>query len=123
MSRAAQRGDRGFKIRQDALRAIIQKTQFAIAVNSVKPELNGLDMKVEHGILTAVSCDGNRLSIVSDSQPVESIGTSELNFDVIIPGKSISELMRFISDTDKEISVYVARKHIIFMIEKFMSLL
>jgi DNA polymerase-3 subunit beta len=112
-------GDKAFKIKQSTLKDILTKTQFAIAVNSVRPELNGLDMKVEHGILTAVSCDGNRLSIVSDSQPVESIGTSELNFDVIIPGKSISELMRFISDTDKEISVYVARKHIIFMIEKF----
>lgn len=112
-------GDRAFKIKQSKLKDILVKTQFAIAVNSVRPELNGLDLKVEHGILTAVSCDGNRLSIVSDRQPVESIGTSELNFDVIIPGKSISELMRFISDTDKEVSVYVARKHIIFMIEKF----
>ena len=112
-------GDKAFKIKQSTLKDILTKTQFAIAVNSVRPELNGLDMKVEHGILTAVSCDGNRLSIVSDSQPVESIGTSELNFDVINPRKSISELMRFISDTDKEISVYVARKHIIFMIEKF----
>lgn len=112
-------GDRAFKIKQSKLKDILVKTQFAIAVNSVRPELNGLDLKVEHGILTAVSCDGNRLSIVSDRQPVESIGTSELSFDVIIPGKSISELMRFISDTDKEVSVYVARKHIIFMIEKF----
>lgn len=113
------RGDRGFKIKQSTLRSILQKTQFAIAVNSVKPELNGLDMKVENGILTAVSCDGSRLSIVSESEPVESVGTSELVFDVIIPGKSISELMRFISDSDKDMTVYVARKHIIFFIDRF----
>ena len=113
------RGDRGFKIKQSVLRSILQKTQFAIAVNSVKPELNGLDMKVENGILTAVSCDGSRLSIVSESEPVESVGTSELVFDVIIPGKSISELMRFISDSDKDMTIYVARKHIIFFIDRF----
>lgn len=113
------KGDRGFKIKQSTLRSILQKTQFAIAVNSVKPELNGLDMKVENGILTAVSCDGSRLSIVSESEPVESVGTSELVFDVIIPGKSISELMRFISDSDKDMTIYVARKHIIFFIDRF----
>ncbi len=113
------RGDRGFKIRQDALRAIIQKTQFAIAVNSVKPELNGLDLKVEDGVLSAVSCDGSRLSVVTETEPMESVGTSELAFDVIIPGKSISELMRFISDSDKEMEIYVARKHIIFFIGRF----
>ncbi len=113
------RGDRGFKIRQDALRAILQKTQFAIAVNSVKPELNGLDLKVEDGVLSAVSCDGSRLSVVTETDPMESVGTSELAFDVIIPGKSISELMRFISDSDKEMEIYVARKHIIFFIGRF----
>ncbi len=113
------RGDRGFKIRQDALRAIIQKTQFAIAVNSVKPELNGLDLKVEDGVLSAVSCDGSRLSVVTETDPMESVGTSELAFDVIIPGKSVSELMRFISDSDKEMEIYVARKHIIFFVGRF----
>lgn len=113
------RGDRGFKIRQDALRAIIQKTQFAIAVNSVKPELNGLDLKVEDGVLSAVSCDGSRLSVVTETEPMENVGTSELAFDVIIPGKSVSELMRFISDSDKEMEIYVARKHIIFFVGRF----
>lgn len=113
------KGDRGFKIRQCDLRATLQKTQFAIAVNSVKPELNGLDLKCSNGILTAVSCDGSRLSIVTEKEPMESVGTSELEFDVIVPGKSVSELMRFISDTENEMTVYVARKHIIFFIGRF----
>lgn len=113
------RGDRGFKIRQDALRSILQKTQFAIAVNSVKPELNGLNVKVKDGVLTAVSCDGSRLAIVNEKEPLENVGSSELEFDVIVPGKAIAELMRFVSDTDKEMTIYVARKHIIFFVGRF----
>lgn len=113
------RGDRGFKIRQDALRAILQKTQFAIAVNSVKPELNGLNVKVKNGVLTAVSCDGSRLAIVNEKEPLENVGSSELEFDVIIPGKSIAELMRFVGDTEKDMTIYVARKHIIFFVGRF----
>lgn len=113
------RGDRAFTISQGKLRDIFQKTQFAIAQNNVRPELNGLDIKVENGILKAVSCDGSRLAIVTLKEELNSIGTSELNFDVIIPGKSVSELLRFVNDTDKEMKIYVARKHIIFFIDDF----
>ena len=54
------RGDRGFTIKEGSLRAILQKTQFAIAVNNARPELNGLNLKVKDGLFTAVSCDGSR---------------------------------------------------------------
>lgn len=113
------RSDRGFKIKQEALRTVLQKTQFAIAVNSVKPELNGLNLKAKDGVLTAVSCDGSRLAIVKEKDPLENVGIGDLEFDVIIPGKAISELMRFVADTDKEMTIYVARKHIIFLIGRF----
>ena len=113
------RGDRAFKIKQNKLREMLQKTQFAIAQNNVRPELNGLDFKTENGKIKAVSCDGSRLSVVIEDAVIESIGTSELDFDVIIPGKSISELMRFVSDSENEMKIYVARKHIIFFIDDF----
>jgi len=113
------RGDRGFTMKQSALRAILQKTQFAIAVNSVRPELNGLNLKVKNGVLTAVSCDGSRLSLVSEKSDIQNVGTSELDFDIIIPGKAIAELMRFVNDSDEEIKINVARKHIIFFIGSF----
>lgn len=113
------RGDRGFTIKQSALRAILQKTQFAIAINSVRPELNGLNLKVKNGILTAVACDGSRLSLVSEKSDIVSVGSSELDFDIIVPGRAINELMRFVSDSDEEMKINVARKHIIFFIGNF----
>jgi len=113
------RGDRGFTIKQSALRTILQKTQFAIAVNSVRPELNGLNLKVKNGVLTAVACDGSRLSLVSEKSDIVSVGTSELDFDIIVPGRAINELMRFVADSDEEMKINVARKHIIFFIGNF----
>ena len=113
------RGDRGFTIKQSALRAILQKTQFAIAVNSVRPELNGLNLKVKNGVLTAVACDGSRLSLVTEKSDIANVGTSELDFDIIIPGRAINELMRFVADSDEEMKINVARKHIIFFIGNF----
>ncbi len=113
------RGDRGFAIRQSALRNILQKTQFAIAVNSVRPELNGLNLKVQNGVLTAVACDGSRLALISKQENLQNVGIAELSFDLIIPGKAIAELLRFVNDSDEEMKIHVARKHIIFFIGNF----
>ena len=57
------RGDRGFTIKHCDLKNLIAKTQFAIAVNNPRPELNGLDLDVKGNRITAVSCDGNRLAV------------------------------------------------------------
>ena len=113
------RGDRGFTIKEGSLRAILQKTQFAIAVNNARPELNGLNLKVKDGLFTAVSCDGSRLALYNEKADIKDIGTTALAFDIIIPGKAIAELMRFISDSNTEMKINVARKHIIFFVGRY----
>lgn len=113
------RGDRGFLAKQKDFRRLLTKTQFAIAVNAQRPEINGLNLKVKDGTLTAVSCDGNRLAVFSEKRELESIGTSELAFDIILPGKTVNELLRFVSDTENEMKMYVARKHVVFFIGSF----
>ncbi len=114
------RGDRGFTIKHSELKDLIQKTQFAIAVNNPRPELNGLDIDVKGNKITAVSCDGNRLSVFSKVCEIENVGkTDVLDFNIIIPGKTVTELVRFINDSDKTLKINVARKHIMFFIDKF----
>ena len=114
------RGDRGFTIKHCDIKNIIQRTQFAIAVNNPRPELNGLDLDVKGNKITAVTCDGNRLAVFSHVCDIENVGiTSELNFNIIIPGKTVSELVRFINDSEETLKINVARKHIMFFIGKF----
>ena len=113
------RGDRGFSIGQGVLRSILQKTQFAIAVDNVRPELNGLNLKGKGQTLTAVSCDGSRLALYEETLEIKNLGSSELAFDIILPGKTIGELMRFLSDSEDEVKVFVARKHAVFFIGSF----
>ncbi|MBQ7124873.1 MAG: DNA polymerase III subunit beta [Clostridia bacterium] len=114
------RGDRGFTIKHGDFKNIIQRTQFAIAVNNPRPELNGLDLDVKGNKITAVTCDGNRLAVFSHVCDIENVGvTTELNFNIIIPGKTISELIRFINDGEDTLKINVARKHIMFFIGKY----
>ncbi len=113
------RGDRGLEMKQSELKTLIRKTQFAISVNHIRPELRGINLAVKGNEITAVSCDGNRISLYTKICDIENVGTSELDFKVIIHGNTIAELNRFISDTEDKIKINIARKHAIFFIGKF----
>ena len=104
---------------QHLLRSILQKTQFAVAVDNARPYFNGLNLKVKDNTLTAVSCDGSRMAVYTEAVELKNVGSAELVFDIILPGKSIGELLRFLNDTEDEATIYVARKHAIFFIGDF----
>ena len=112
-------GDRAFRISQKSLRNMFSKTLFAIAENSEKPELNGLFFKVNPDEIVAVSCDRNRIAIYSEKNQLSAQNGETLDFSVIIPGKSVIEILRFLNETDKEIKVIIGVKHVIFIFDNF----
>ena len=56
-------GDIGFHIQKGVLKNMITKTQFAVAQNDMRPELNGAFFKIEGSKITVVSCDGSKMAI------------------------------------------------------------
>ncbi len=113
------RTDRGCAIKQKDLREMIQKTQFAIAVNNPRPELNGLNLAVKDDTVTAVACDGGRLSVCKQKCEIVNTGNVPVDFNIILPGKIVAELLRFISDSDDTIRLLVSRKHIMFFVDRY----
>ncbi len=111
--------DRLFAIRHCDLRDLIKKTEFAVADNHIRPELNGLYLIVKDRNITAVGCDGNRLSVYSKVCDIENIGSAPADFAIILPGKTVTELGRFIEDSEQTLKLRVARKHIMFYIGRF----
>lgn len=111
--------EKSFAISQKTLKKIIGKTSFAIAVNHSRPELNGLFISIKNGEMNVVSCDGNRLAVYTDINAPKATGSEELDFSVIIPGRTVSELMHFINDTDRLVRINVARKHLMFFIGEY----
>lgn len=112
-------GEKGFTIGQSELREMINKVMFAVAVGNPKPMLNGVYFKIEGSKITAVSCDGQRLALRERICEIDNFSdTGELEMDFILPGKSLTELCKLISDsTDKKVRIILGRKHVIFMIE------
>ena len=112
-------GERGFVISRGVLKNMITKTQFAVAQNDMRPELNGLFFKIEGNKITVVTCDGNKMAIKEQITDIENKNddSSELDMSFIIPGKTTAELLKLISDSDDTISIRLTRKYVIFIID------
>jgi len=84
------------QLAQGKLKDLLERTAFCMAIQDVRYYLNGLLLEMKQGQLRTVSTDGHRLAL------------SELEFSelaaedrqVIIPRKSVSELMRLLDDSE-----------------------
>lgn len=114
------RSEHGFVISRGILKNMITKTQFAVAQNDMRPELNGAFFRIDGNKLTVVSCDGSKMAIKEQITDIENKNDdqSELDMKFIIPAKTLIELMKLLSDNDETVSIRLTRKYVIFMIDK-----
>lgn len=114
------KGDWGFEIERGVLKNMITKTQFAVAQNDMRPELNGAFFKIEGKKITVVTCDGSKLAIKEQITEIQNKNDdgSELDMKFIIPGKTLTELIKLLSDNDEPLSIRLTRKYAIFIIDK-----
>ncbi|MDD4772100.1 MAG: DNA polymerase III subunit beta [Eubacteriales bacterium] len=105
----------GISIKQGELRSLIVMTLFAVAQNDQRPALNGAFFQIENNTITAVSCDSNRLAVKRKRCEIER-GDQDTIQKFIIPGKTLSELIKLIGDGDEIITLRPARKHVIIKI-------
>ncbi|TLS35126.1 DNA polymerase III subunit beta [Pseudalkalibacillus caeni] len=105
-------GTEGFSIQADLLKSIIRQTVFAVSTSETRPVLTGVNWQLEEGRLTCTATDSHRLAMRNVT--IES-KDGDLNFsNIVIPGKSLSELAKIIDDTDDLIEIIVAENQILF---------
>ncbi len=109
-------GERGFTVSSDILKGMLGQVYFAIAVTDQRPMLCGALFNVTDGKLKIVSCDGNRLAIRETACELGNRNRDEssLNLSFIVPGKTLSQLTRLMNEKEEELTVILARKHVIF---------
>lgn len=101
-------------IKGENLIDMTEGTSFAVAsVEGTRPVLMGINISAENGILKFVAIDGYRLAI--RKMKVENI--SDFNF--IINGLMLNEVIRLISDRNEEIPVSIGSKMISFNIDGY----
>ncbi len=125
---AAQRGDEfpstpdldmenGFTIAQKDLFGMISQTLFAVSQVNQRPIFTGALFDIQGNKITVVGCDGYRLAVKEVICNIQG-DTENIRERVIVPGRTLSELVRIIGDNDDNITIKISKKHIVFEIEK-----
>jgi len=105
------KGDKSFKISRRILKNMITATLFAVAVNNARPSLNGALFEIKNGGFNIVAVDGNRLALRRSFDGV--VSDDEIDLSFIVPGRSLSELLKLIGDEEEAAEIELTRKHVI----------
>ena len=96
----------------DILKEVIRQTVIAVSRQESRPILAGVHMMLKDGVLTAVATDSHRLA--QRKVVLENIDNG-IDFDVIIPGKSMEELSGMISDVHEDVQMQVTENQVLFI--------
>ena len=94
-------------MQQNVLKSMIRQTLFAVAQTDTRPVHTGVKFELENGTLRLIAVDGSRLAM--RSEPIKS--NELLNF--VVPGKTLSEVLKLLDDSEETLYVTVGRRHII----------
>ena len=103
-------GEKSVSLPSSTLKGMIRQTLFAVAENDAKPVHTGTLFEIGDGKIRLVSVDGYRLAI--REEPIQ--GAEKNSF--VIPGKTLSEAMKLLSDSDDEVELQIGMRHILFRI-------
>ena len=101
-------------IQQKQLKELVRRTIFAVGTNESKMILTGCLLEASGKSVNMVAVDGFRLAykkIVCENEVINGyLGDASL----VIPSKSLNELIKIIDDKDDEIKIYCSEKNVRF---------
>ncbi|MFA1819628.1 DNA polymerase III subunit beta [Virgibacillus oceani] len=99
-----------FEVSTSTLKALIKQTVFAIATMESRPILTGVQIKLLDNKLTFSATDSHRLAMQEISVPDSQTEITSL----VIPGKSLNELNKILTDSDEQVEISVTNNQILF---------
>lgn len=91
------------------LNKVINETVFAVSQHESRPILTGVHFILENQKLLAVATDSHRLS-----QRVIPLESNTVDFNIVIPGKSLTELSRSFTDEEETIQFSIMDNQVLF---------
>lgn len=98
------------KLAQKNLKALLERVQYAMAQQDVRYYLNGTLLSVNGNQLTLVATDGHRLSYTT-----EQLAESYEKAEIILPRKSVSELIKLLAPTDEPVTLTLRANQVEFV--------
>lgn len=102
-----------FSINAEMLKNMIKQTYYAISDNQSKPIYTGSLFDLSDGFFNVVSVDGFRLAIRKEKID------DDIKTQFVVPGKTLSEVLKINCDDECNITVVVGKKHVVFKIDNY----
>lgn len=106
-------GDGVVRMPRRDLRALIERSHFAMAQQDVRYYLNGLLLETDGQGIRAVATDGHRLALCD--MPTENAADDAgdaMQRQVIVPRKGVQELLRLLGEDDTPVTIALGANHI-----------
>lgn len=108
------KSDIKFTVNQGVLRQMIVRTSFAVAQNENRAALNGAYFVFSEDKIRIVACDGNRLAVRDQKCKISSVTERKPEVSFILPGKTLTELLKLLKSEDDDITITVTRRNGVF---------
>jgi len=102
-----------FTVSQSLLSRMIHKTLYSTSKDETRPVLNGVLWQISETDMRMVATDGHRLA----KMEVQQGGPAGFQKDVIVPAKTLNQLIRLFGEQDVEVEVIVAENHVVFALD------
>ncbi|MHA3064959.1 DNA polymerase III subunit beta [Lacticaseibacillus saniviri] len=96
----------------EVLKQLINQTVIAVSNQESRPVLTGVHFVISGAQLMAVATDSHRLS----QRTLDLEQPTTTDYDVIIPGKSLVELSRMLTDDIDQVELRIAENQVLFII-------
>lgn len=98
-------------VKADVLKQLISQTVIAVSTQENRPILTGVHLAISDGQLLAVATDSHRLA----QRIIELPEAGTAAYNVIIPGKSLIELGRTLTDDIDNVEIRFAENQVLFV--------
>lgn len=102
-----------FSITEDVLKEVIRQVVFAAATDENRPIFTGVLFEIHGDQMQVVATDTHRLAW----RKVSLDKTENIDISLIIPGKTLNELVKIIGGTEKAVNVTVTENQVLFTTE------
>lgn len=96
-------------VKAEVLREVINQTSYAMSTQEGRPILKGINLKINGDMLECICTDSYRLS----KKVIKLDNSIDKNVNMVIPGRSINELEKIISEDD-DVKIYVFNNKVLF---------
>lgn len=101
-------------LEQSLLKDMVRKTIFSVATKGNRVVHTGVKFEISENHIRLIAVDGVRLALRNETIKYEA---EPLSF--VVPAKTLSEVVKLMSEENGEVSIGVGKRHIIFELEGY----